>query len=222
MPRFAVIGLGLFGRKVAEYLVERGAEVLAIDQKKERVEDIKDKVSHAVILDATDGEALKSVGVDEMDAVIVGVGENFEASVLAVAISKKLGIKRIIAKASTNIQGEILALVGAHEVIYPEDNEAKRLARSLMEPNVIDHISITGNQSLIKIITPASFYDKSIVDLNLRKKYGVTVLELARKAGGAEEVTTLPPPDFIFRKGDVLVVIGDKEHIDKFRKSCSI
>ena len=217
MPKFAVIGLGRFGFKVAEYLVEKGAEVLAIDKSKERVEKIKEKVKHAVILDATDVTSLKSVGVNEMDGIIIGVGENFEASVMAVALARKLGMTRIIAKASTNLQGEVLTLVGADEVLYPEDSEAKRLAVSLMEPNVIDHIRITGNQSLIKVVTPTEFVDKSIVDINLRKKYGVTVLEVSRTIGDEDEVTTLPPPDFVFHKGDIIVVIGDKSRIEKFR-----
>ena len=221
MARFAIIGLGRFGRKVAEYLTQRGAEVLAVDQDKERVEEIKDKVSHAVILDATDSASLKSIGVDEMDAVIVGVGEDFEASVMAVALARKLGVKRIVAKASTDLQGEILTLVGADEVLFPEDSEALRLARTLMEPNIIDHIQITDDQSMIKVIVPTIFFDKSIVDLNLRNKFGVTVLEVSRKVGEKDEITTLPAPDFIFRVGDILVVIGEKERMEKFRKICA-
>jgi trk system potassium uptake protein TrkA len=111
--------------------------------------------------------------------------------------------------------------VGADEVLYPEDNEAQRLARTLMEPNIIDHISITDDQSLIKVVMPTLFFDKSIVDLNLRGKYGVTVMEVSRRIHDKDEVTTLPPPDFIFRAGDILVVIGEKDHIEKFRKICA-
>jgi len=232
MPRFAVVGLGRFGSKVAEYLMQKGAEVLAIDKNKERVEYVKDKVTHAVILDSSDMASLKSVGVDEMDALIVGVGDDFEASVLTVALAKKLGVKRVLAKANTDIQGEVLRHIGADEVLYPEDSEARRVARGLMEPNIIDNIRITDDQSLIRVIAPSEFVGKSITDLNLRKKYGVTVLEVTRnrrkEAGASGEnaesgaaVTTMPPPDYVFREGDEVVVIGQREHIEKFRKVCS-
>jgi len=221
MPKFAVIGLGRFGKKLAEYLVERGAEVLAIDRKKDRVEKVKNKVRNAVILDSTNADSLKSIGVNEMDVIIVGVGENFEASVLTVALAKKLGVKHIIAKASTDLQGEILGLVGADEVVYPEDTEAERLARVLMEPHVIDHIQITGDQSLVRIVAPAKFIDRSIVDLKLRNKYGVTVLEILRNVQDSEEVITAPAPDFVLQTGDTLVVIGKEDKIKKFRKICA-
>lgn len=219
MNRYAVIGLGRFGIKVAEYLMKQGAEVLAIDSTKEIVEEIKDKVSRAVILDATDEDALRTVGLHEMDTVIIGMGEHFEASVLIVAIARRLGIKKIVVKAINDLQGEILKLVGANEVVYPEDGEAWRLARSLLEPNILDHLRITEKQSVIKMIAPPKFNDKSIIDLNLRQKYGVTVLEITRVENEKEIPLTMPGPDFVFKEGDKMVIIGDKEAIGKFRKA---
>jgi len=228
MPRFAIVGLGRFGSKVAEYLMQKGAEVLAIDKDKERVEYVKDKVTHSVILDSTEMASLKSAGVDEMDALIVGVGDDFESSVLTVALAKKLGVKKVLAKANTDIQGEVLKHIGADEVLYPEDSEAQRVAQGLMEPKVIDNIRLTDDQSLIRVIAPSEFLGKSIADLNLRKKYGVTVLEIAqsREDGTEEEagnvvITTMPPPDYVFRDGDRITVIGQKDYIEKFRKMCS-
>lgn len=219
MSKFAVIGLGRFGVKLAEYLVKQGAEVLVIDNVKELVEEVKDKVSRAVILDATDEDALKSIGLKEMDAVVVAMGEHFEASVLSVAIAKKLGIKRIIAKATSDLQGEILRLVGATEVVFPEDGEAKRVARSLIEPNILDHIRITDRQSVVKMRVPKKFIGKSIIDLNLRQKYNVTVLEITSWEEGKALTTTMPAPDYVFSENEQMVVIGEKGAIEKFKKT---
>lgn len=219
MNRYAVIGLGRFGIKVCEYLMQQGAEVLALDMAQDVVEEMKDKVTRAVILDATDEAALKNVGLKEFDTVIVGMGEHFEASVLVVALSKKLGIKKIVVKALTDLQGEILRMVGASQVVYPEDGEAYRLTRSLLEPNVLDHVKITESQSVIKMLVPEKFIGKDIAELNMRQKYNVTVLEVSRTEEGKETFETMPGPDFKFKTGDRMVIIGNKDSIQKFGKT---
>lgn len=219
MNRYVVVGMGRFGIKLVEYLANRGAEVLAIDKERDLVEEVKDLATRAVILDAADEAALKSVGVQDYDTIIVGLGEHFEASVLIVAIAKRLGVKQVIAKAINDLQGEILELVGATEVVYPEDNEAKRLAQSLLEPNIVNHIRLTENHSLIRVVVPEKFVGKTLIDLDIRKKFAVTALEISRGEEDKAVTYTPPDPEFKFEGGDHMVIIGEKEAISKFKKA---
>jgi len=217
MPnRFAIIGLGRLGSHLARYLSERGAEVIAIDKEMRVVEAIKDQVDFAVRLDSVDEEALRAQGIDKVDVAIVAIGEDFESNILTVALLKKIGVKEVIARASSEIQRQILKLIGADRVIFPEADTAERLAQSLISPSILDYIPLTDGRSIAQINAPKPFHGKTIAELKIRTKYGVNIIAIKRS--GPEEITEMPTPDYAIREGDILVVVGANEDIDRLSK----
>ena len=215
MRRFAVIGLGRFGQKLAIALAMSGAEVIAIDKKREEIEIIRDQVSLAVRLDSTDEDALKAQGVDKADVAIVGMGQlSFEAAILTVVNLRQMGIKQIYARAESLIAGQVFSKVGATEVIYPEIESAQRWAYKLIAPQIGEKIDFAPGYSLASITAPASFHDKTVKDLQLRQKYNVNLVAVKRGEEGDEEenIINVPMPDTIIYAGDVLMVAGsDKD-----------
>ena len=191
MKRFAVIGLGRFGQKLAIALAMSGAEVIAIDKNRDEIELIRDQVSHAVRLDSTDEEALKAQGVDKVDVAIIGIGQGtgrgFEASVLTVVNLRQMGVKHIYARAEDLIAGEVFSKVGATEVIYPEIESAQRWAYKLIAPQIGEKIDFAPGYSLASITAPASFHDKTVEELQLRQKYNVNLVAVKRGEEGGEK-----------------------------------
>ena len=184
MTRFAVIGLGRFGNKLAIALAMSGAEVIAIDKNREVIELIADQVSHAVRLDSTDEEALKAQGVGKADVAIVGIGQGtgrgFESAILTVVNLRQMGVNRIYARAEDLIAGEVFSKVGATEVIYPEIESAQRWAYKLIAPQIGEKIDFAEGYSLARIKAPASFEGKTVMDLQLRQKYSVILVLIKR------------------------------------------
>jgi len=179
MKRFAVIGLGRFGKKLAIALAMSGAEVIAIDKNREAIEILADQVSHAVRLDSTDEEALKAQGVDKVDVAIIGIGQGtgrgFESAILTVVNLRQMGVNRIYARAEDLIAGEVFSKVGATEVIYPEIESAERWAYKLIAPQIGEKIDFAEGYSLARIKAPASFDGRTVMDLQLRQKYSVNL-----------------------------------------------
>ncbi|WP_038058028.1 potassium channel family protein [Thermodesulfobacterium hydrogeniphilum] len=208
---FGVIGLGRFGSNVAKLLAEAGAEVIACDINEERVKAISDLVSKAFILDATDEKALRESGIANVDVAIVSIGENIEASILIVVQLLELDVKEIIAKAATSIHGKILEKLGATRVIYPERDMAIRLAHSLLIGGFIEEIPFAEDYSIFEIKVPSYFINKSLKDLDLRKKYKITVLAIKR----GDNVIINPPAEEKFMENDVLLILGKAERILK-------
>lgn len=212
MPRrtYAIIGLGRFGSAVATTLAELGEEVLGIDEDEERVRDLADTVSQAVQLDATDAKALREVGVQDVDCAVISIGENIEASLLVVMQVKELGVERVIAKAVTPLHGRILQKLGVTRVIYPEREMAVRVAHSLVVPNVLDYIELSKDYSIVEIAAPGGFVGHSLKELELRPRYGLTLIAIKRKTGtGDGEVTIVAPPaDERILEGDVVSLLG--------------
>ena len=220
MISYAVIGLGRFGRMVAEMLAADGAEVIAVDLNPTLVEDIKDKVTVAVRMDSTDETALVSQGIDSMDAVIVGIGDDFEANQLTVVIAKKIGVKKVITRARTPVQAKILSLIGADEVIMPEEETAQRLAQRLNRPNIRAHLELAEGYSLVEIAAPRKFHGSSLQEINLRKKYGVTLvvvkkrIEADNENGYQEKINDVPGADYIIQSDDILVLVGPDDKLN--------
>ena len=223
MRKFAVIGLGRFGATVAETLAQRGADVIAIDKDRELVEKFKDTVTLAVRMDSTDEEALRSQGVDKVDVAIVSIGE-FESSILTTALLKKIGVPRIITRAShtvSNIQEKILTLVGTDRIIFPEVEVGKKLAQSLILSNILDYVPVTEKYRAAQVRAPSSFWGKKIGELKIRQKYQVNILEIRKLSPNKEKVERvnyLPQATDEIEKGDVLMVIGEEEDIERFSK----
>ena len=225
MKRFAVIGLGRFGKKLAIALAMSGADVIAIDKDRNEIESIRDQVSHAVRLDSTDEESLKAQGVNKADVAIVGIGQGtgrgFEAAVLTVVNLRQMGIKQIYARAEDIIAGEVFSKVGATDVIYPEIESAQRWAYKLIAPQIGEKIDFAPGYSLARVKAPASFDGKTIKDLQLRQKYKVNLVAITRddadagKKGDAVGIINVPMPDTVIYTGDILMVAGSDTDLAK-------
>jgi len=217
MNRFMVIGMGRFGHRLAKELTEAGHEVIAIDTREALVERVRDEVALAVCLDATEPEALKSQGVDKVDTAIVAIGEDFESNALATATLKALGVGRVISRASSDIQRRILDRIGADQVIFPEEEIAVRLAGQLANPEIIDHVELSEGHDLVQIHAPEAWIDRTLAEVDLRKKYEVNLVAIKRPVKkqtpegeevGEEQVLDLPMPHTKIREGDILVLVG--------------
>lgn len=214
MKQFAVIGLGRFGARVAAGLYQHGAEVVAIDSSPDKVEDIKGSVSTAICMDAADENELAHLNVPEFDAIVVAIGRDIEASILITALLRQLGARVVISRASTNLQARILDLVGATGVIYPEEDIAARLVRSVISPHIVDHIALEGDIDFALVKAPKGFVGKSLQELEIRTRYGITVVAVRGAGAGKQEPAQVPSPDYVVRDGDLLYVVGSDEDIN--------
>jgi len=217
MRRFAVIGLGRFGQKLAIALSMSGAEVIAIDRDRTRVDGIRDQVAHAVRLDSTDAEALRTQGVDRVDAAIVGMGkggEAFEAAIMTVVSLKSMGIKQIVARAQSLTAGKVFSAVGATDVVYPEIETAQRWAYKLIAPHISEKIDFAPGYSLARITAPKSFVSKTVKDLQLRQKYNVNLISIRRSQPADNkdtgDIISVPMPDTKIFADDILMIAGSE------------
>jgi trk system potassium uptake protein TrkA len=211
--KFAVIGLGSFGSNVAKTLYERGNEVLAVDKDKDKIEEVKSFVSHAVHMDSAGKENLRAVGIQDMDVVVVSLGPDMEASILTVLYLREVGAKRIVAKALTEDHAKILDAVGATEVIYPEKDMAVKTATRLSAPNVLEYLPLVSGFGIQEIAPPEKFIGKTLKDLDLRNKYGVQVIAI--KEIIPEKITYIPRADFVIKDSDILVIMGEEKQLAK-------
>ena len=213
MKQFIVIGLGSFGYNLAESLAKMGHEVLVIDKEEKKIESIKGNVTHAVCADATDKKMLEKFVSPDADAVIVGLNEGMESSTLATLYLRDMGIKNIIVKTLSDDHAKILKAIGATEIIYPEKDEAIRLAERLSTPNLIEHLPLTPEYSIVEITPPENFIGKTLRELELRKKYGFIVI--AVKDVLTNTFYLIPGADFKIRENTALMIMGKKEDIEK-------
>lgn len=211
---FAVIGLGRFGRNVARDLARMGQEVLAIDKSEELVRLVQDDVTQAVQADTTDERVLQQLEICEYDAVIVAIGDDIRASVLTTLLCKEQGVRRLIAKAFDDMHQKILEKTGADQVIQPEKEAGLRLARSLAQDNLLNYLELSGDTSLREVNVPARWIDKTLKELRLRNEYKISVLALRR--GGALIVP--PEPDDPLQAGDVLLLLGQNDRLDRISR----
>jgi trk system potassium uptake protein TrkA len=213
MMKFAVIGLGSFGSNVAKTLYERGNEVLAVDKDKDKIEEVKSFVSHAVHMDSAGKENLQAVGIQDMDVVVVSLGPDMESSILTVLYLREVGAKRIVAKALTEDHAKILNAVGATEVIYPEKDMAIKTATRLSAPNVLEYLPLISGFGIQEIAPPEKFIGKTLKDLDLRNKYGIQVIAI--KEIIPEKITYIPKADFVIKDSDILVIMGKEKQLSK-------
>lgn len=214
MKTFAVIGLGRFGTSLAITLCRMGHEVLAIDEDEKKVEEIIEFVTHAVQADAKDEQALKELDIKNFDAVIVSVGKNIQASIWVTVILKEMGVKKVIAKAQTELHGKVLSRVGADKVVFPERDMGERVARALVSDNIMEQITLSPEHSIIEMIAPPKFIGKTLQDIALGREFGVTVLAIRR----GKEILISPNAKTEIIEGDLLVIIGRNEQLEKMEK----
>jgi len=206
--KFCVIGLGRFGYQTAMSLASHGMEVFAVDNNEEIVESIRDKVTQSVCFRIDSEEDLRALGIDEMDAVIVGMGESFEESIIVSALLKKnLGIKYVIARARNKIHENILRLVGVDKVIMPEQDSGIRLASSL-SLKYLDFTPITDDFSITQITAPTSFISKTLAELQLRKSRNVSCIAIHK-----EDSLQLVSLEYVIKEGDILVLSGNNKDL---------
>ncbi len=215
MKRFAVIGLGNFGFHAAKALFEDGNEVVAIDTDKARVQAIAPYSTEAVVLDATDKESLKSLGLENMDAVIVSTGTKISISILICLYLQEMGVKRILAKALDEDHEKILKRVGATEIIHPERDMAIRVSRGLSRPNILDFIPLAEDYDLVQVGPPREFIGKSLKDVNLRAKYNVHIIAIHEIV--PENFLLVPPASFVIKDSDILILLGKSDDIKKIK-----
>lgn len=219
MKNFAVLGLGQFGDSIAKCLMDNKCEVLAVDRNPEKVEEIKDVVTMAVIGNVADRATFDKLINKDVDCVIIGLGENLEDSVMATLFAVETGIKNIIAKASTKDHGKILAHIGATRVVYPSAEIASRLATSLTNPNLLDYLPIHDGYSLTEITLPEDFSDRTLRELDVRNKYGLMVIAIKEASTLGDynngSISMFPSPDIKLRRGMRLVVVGRDEDLHK-------
>jgi trk system potassium uptake protein len=215
MKRYAVIGLGNFGFYAAKSLYEDGNEVVAIDSDKARVHGIDPYSTEAIVLDATDNEALRSLGLESMDGVIVSTGTKITTSILICLHLQEMGVKKILAKALDEDHGKILKRVGATEIIHPERDMAIRISRSLSRPNILDFIPLAEDYDLVQVGPPKEFIGKTLNELNLRAKYNVHVIAIKELV--PDNFLLVPPADFVIKDSDILIMLGKSEDIKKIK-----
>jgi len=215
MKHFAVIGLGNFGFHVAKALYEDGNEVVAIDADKVRVQAVDPHSTEAVVIDATDKEALKSLGLENMNAVIVSTGTRISTSILICLYLQEIGVKQILAKALDDDHGKILKRMGASEIIHPERDMALRVARGLSRPNMLDFIPLAEDFDLVQVAPPKEFIGKTLKELNLRAKYKVHIIAINELV--PENFTLAPPASFVIKDSDILIMLGKSEDIRRIK-----
>jgi trk system potassium uptake protein len=208
-----VIGIGRFGSSVARELERLGHEVLAVDRSEQMVNEIAPDVTHALQLDASDEDALRSAGAGDFNTAIVAISSDAEPSIFATMVLKRLGVRNVIAKAGSLLHGEILARVGADRVVFPERETGLRLAHSFNVPNVIDYLDVAPSFGIEKIRPPKSFIGRTLGELNMKDRLGLTPVALRR----GKQVFVNPARDERVAEGDELILIGRDEKLGQLR-----
>ena len=216
MKQFAVIGLGRFGSYLATRLYSKGHEVLGIDKNPNRVQEIKDSVSQAVVADSTDRKALEILGVKQMDAAVVCLGSALSDSILSTLNLKEMGVERVLAKATTEAHGRILHMIGASEVFFPERDMAASMAERLHNPNMLEYLPIIEGFSIIELVPPRAFIGKDLRQLDLINRLGVQVV--AVKDMETDRLKLIPGAGFVLKGTDIMILLGPNESLDKLRE----
>lgn len=215
--KFAVIGLGQFGRAICKKLSAKGAEVIAIDIDEDRVDEIKDHVSYAVQLDSTDKRALESQNISEMDAVIVSIGHNFEGMLLTTVKLLEIGVKRLVARTQGDTQRKILEKMGVTEILSPEEEVGINVAERLMNPSMLMCMPLPDNYEIVEITAPKSVVGRTIKDLGLLSKYHLNLVTLIESSGNVElHIKGVIEDDEIIKENYVLVVFGLTHDVERF------
>jgi trk system potassium uptake protein len=210
---FVVIGLGRFGSSVAKTLVREGHDVLAIDGDEQRVRYLSHTLPNIVQLDATDADALQEIGIENFDTGLVSIGMDFESNLLATVLLLRFGVRRVIVKARTRTQKSILEMVGAHEVILPEQEAGEHLGRRLAFKHIVEYLEIFGGIGVVEVLAPPSLWNHSLVECNLRQRSNLTVIAVRR----GPDVIVNPTATFRIVEGDILVVVGQLEDAEKLK-----
>lgn len=208
---YAVFGLGRYGRAVAEELVKNGAEVLAVDSDEELVNDAIAEIPYCKCADITDPEVIKQLGIANIDVVIIAMASSLEASVMATMLCKEIGVKTVIAKCATDMDCKILSKVGADRVVFPESESGIRLAKNLISSGFVDIMDLSSDVSMIELEVRPEWNGKSLLELNLRKKYSINVVAVIQDG----DVKTDIDPEKPLSRSMRLIVIANPSRLRK-------
>lgn len=211
---FVVVGLGRFGTSLAMTLHAYGHDVLAIDSDMKRVQHVAQSLPHVVQLDSSNIDALREVGAEMFDTGIVCIGSDFEANLLTTVVLRKLGVRRVVAKATTTTQQEVLLRVGADEVILPEHEAGVRLARRLSAIDFVDFMELSANTGVVEMLSPGEFIGKSLREVDVRKNFNLSVVAIKRN----DTVIVSPGADEVMQADDILVILGKIQDCELLRK----
>lgn len=209
MKQYIVIGCGRFGSSLATTMNLLGHQVMAIDKNEEIIQNLSDKVTHVAVVDVTDEFALRSLGLGNFDVAIIAIGSDIRASIMATLIAKEMGVEQIVCKATDELQAKVLYKIGADRVVFPERDMGVRVAHNLVSNNILDHIELDPDYSIVEIVTPRDWEGKTLIELDLRANYEITVLAI--KCG--KNINVTPSPEEQLKAGSILVVIGQNSKI---------
>ena len=210
---YAVFGLGRYGRAVAKELVKNGVEVLAVDMDEELVNSAATEIPYCRCADVTDAEVIKQLGISNIDVVIIAMATNLEASVMATMLCKENGVKTVVAKCANEMNYKILSKVGADRVVFPESESGIRLAKNLLSSGFVDIIDLSKDASMIELEVREEWVGKSLIELNLRRKYSINVVAIVRE----EEVCINIEPEKPLEKSMKLIVIANVSKLSKLK-----
>lgn len=209
MKQYAVIGIGRFGLSVAKTLYSMGHDVLAVDKDHDRIQEIYHYVTHAVEADSTDEDALKALGLRNFDAVVITIGSDIQSSILTTLLCKEMGVKFIVGKAHNELHAKVLYKIGVDKVIFPERDMGMKLAHSLASYNILDHIELASEYSLVELSAISEWEGKSLRHIDMRRRFGLNVVAIKR----GQDILISPKGDDIINRDDILVVIGRNNDI---------
>ncbi len=207
---FAVLGLGSFGMGAANELMERGAEVLVVDRNERLIEENAKRFTQAVIADLTDPEAIGQLGLGSMDAVIVDMSQDLEASIMCVMVAKEKGVHRVIAKAENKRKSEILKKVGADQIVFPEQESGTRTAFQLMFPDILRFFDLTSDLVIVEMQPREEWCGRTLLELELRKKHGINVIAFRR----GDKVYDVRSESDMIRSGESMLIVMTKDNLE--------
>ena len=227
MKKFLIIGLGSFGVTIVETLAAKGADVVAVDIDRNKVEEVKNIATESLSIDTTNEEALKRMGLESIDVAVVAIGENIESSILTTALLKRLGVTRIVARAVTSLHGQILKEVGARNIVSLEADMGTKIANQLLSGYFMDQIEIADGYSIVSLKTKDDFIGKTLKELDLRKKFGINVVIIKKMEPSIDEegkniikerVNHIPMLNDKIESNDILVVVGSNNDLSRFMR----
>lgn len=212
--QFLIIGLGRFGASMAVNLCKLGHEVLAVDNDESMVDAVSPYVTQAVVADATDEAVLQSLGPQNFDVAVVSIGQNVRDSILVAVLCKEMGVPYLLGKATDELHAKVLRKVGVDRVVFPERDMGQRVARSLVTPNFLDMIELSDEYQMVEMTTPEAWTGRTLVDINVRRNYGVSVIALRR----GEQFIASPGAEERLLSGDILLLLGRQQDLENLEK----
>ena len=226
--KFIIVGLGNFGGSLAEKLTQQGNEVIGLDSSTEKVNALKDKLSHTVCMNATDQSAIEHLPIKNTDVVMVCIGEDEGANIMVTAHFKNLGVKRLISRSINPLHENVLQALGVSEIVRPEEESSERWAKKLCLKGVVDSFELNKNFSIVEIIVPEKYVGKTIEEIKFREVFNILVLTTIKnteessflgKSKTVSKVQGIPDPSTILQKDDIIVIYGANEDLQRFAKS---